>query len=202
MDALTPAIERSRLVREALAEARRAHAGQVRNSGSGETPFIEHPLAVAELLAKSGWPDEVVAAALLHDAIEHGDAQLEELRARFGEPVAGLVAVLTEDASIEPYGQRKDEHRERVARAGREARAVFAADKLVNVRALRDAYELRGEDVDRELRVPIDTQLHTWERDLKMLSEAEPSQLLVARLAEELADLRRERSKPAAPRSG
>ncbi len=201
-DALTAAIERSRLVREALAEARRAHAGQVRNSGSGETPFIEHPLAVAELLAEGDWPDEVIATGLLHDAVEHGDARLEELRARFGEPVAELVGALTEDAAVEPYGERKDEHRERVARAGREAGAVFAADKLVNVRALRGAYAVRGEDVDRELRVPMDTKLRTWELDLAMLTEVEPGEPFIARLAEELAGLRRERSASTVPRSG
>lgn len=201
-DALTAATERSGLVREALAEARRAHAGRVRNSGAGETPFIEHPLAVAEQLAERGYGDEVVAAALLHDAIEHGDARLDELRARFGDAVAASVAALTEDASIEPYGQRKDEHRARVARAGEGARAIFAADKLVNVRALRDAYSVRGEAVDGELRVSIDAKLRTWELDLAMLSEAEPGQPLVARLAEELAGLRRERPEPATPRSG
>ncbi|HXS46670.1 MAG TPA: hypothetical protein VN756_04335, partial [Solirubrobacterales bacterium] len=49
--------ERSALVRGALSVARRAHAGQVRETGSGEIPFIEHLLAVAERLADHGYPD-------------------------------------------------------------------------------------------------------------------------------------------------
>jgi (p)ppGpp synthase/HD superfamily hydrolase len=200
--ALSAAIERSDLVRAALSEARRAHLGQVRNSGGGEAPFIEHPLAVAERLAEREYADEVVAAALLHDVLEHGGARLDELRVRFGDAVAELVEALTEDAAVEPYGRRKDEHRDRVARAGREARAIFAADKLVNVRALRGAYAVGGEAVDRELRVPMDEKLRTWELDLAMLAATEPGLPLAGQLAEELAGLRRERSGAAAPRSG
>ena len=49
--------------------ASEAHAGQIRN-GSGGRPYIEHPLAVAELLAAHGFDDAVLAAALLHDVVE------------------------------------------------------------------------------------------------------------------------------------
>lgn len=199
--ALTAAIERSSVVSEALAEARRAHAGQVRSTGNGEMPFIEHSLAVAERLAEHGFPDEVLAAALLHDVIEKGGVELDELRERFGDTVMGLVDALTENAAISSYEERKDEHRNRVARAGRQAQAIFAADKLVNVEVLRDAYAAGGENVDRELQVPLDKKLCTWERDLKMLSEEEPGLRLVSRLADELVGLRRERSESSASSS-
>lgn len=188
------AVERSALVRAALELARRAHAGQVRRTGNGEMPFIEHPLAVAERLAEHGYPDEALAAALLHDTIENSDMELDELRERFGDAVAGLVDALTEDAAIESYKDRKDEHRNRVARAEPPARAIFATDKLVNVEALRGAYAVRGEEVDRELHVPLDTKLRTWELDLEMLAGEEPGLDLVKRLAEELEALRRDRA--------
>lgn len=190
---LDAATERSSLVRAARSLARQAHAGQIRRTGNGELPFIEHPLAVAELLAEHGCPDEVLAAALLHDVVEKGGMEVGELRERFGDVVASLVDALTEDGAIESYAERKDEHRVRVAGAGHGARAIFAADKLVNMGVLRDAYAVRGEDVDGELRVPLDTKLHTWERDLKMLAEQDPALPLVERLADELAGLRRER---------
>ena len=48
------AADRSALVRGALSVANRAHAGQTRDTGFGDIPFIEHPLAVAELLAEHG----------------------------------------------------------------------------------------------------------------------------------------------------
>jgi (p)ppGpp synthase/HD superfamily hydrolase len=183
------AAERSELVRQALVFARTAHADQVRQTGSGEVPFIEHPIAVGEHLASEGFGDEVIAAGLLHDVIEHGGVKLDELRRRFGDEVADLVGVLTESESIGPYEERKQEHRERVAAAGREAHAVFTADKTANVETLRDAYAVEGEDVDAELPVSLDLKIFVWELDLEMLFHAAPDLPLVDRFADEMARL-------------
>lgn len=181
--------ERSAAVREALTLARRTHAGQLRETGGGEIPFIEHPLAVAERLAESGYSDEVVVAGLLHDTVEHAEVEPEELRKRFGEEVADLVEALTEDESVAAYEERKQEHRERVAKASQEARAIFAADKAVNVTALRQAYEAEGENVDSRLPVSLDRKILVWEYDLEMLFETSPGMPLVDRLADELVGL-------------
>ena len=113
--------DRSELVRGALEAAREAHAGQIRN-GSGGMPYIEHPVAVADLLAEHGFGDEVLAAALLHDVVEESDAGVGEIRARFGEPVGGLVDALTDEEKIQPYERRKDAHRA-PGRGGRPRRA-------------------------------------------------------------------------------
>jgi guanosine-3',5'-bis(diphosphate) 3'-pyrophosphohydrolase len=181
--------KRSELVREALSLAREAHAGQVRQTGSGELPFIEHSLAVAEHLAREGFGDEVVAAGLLHDVVEHADVELPDLGERFGDEVADLVAVLSEDAAIETYEERKAEQRDRVATAGTEAHAVFAADKTANVEVLRDAYAVEGEEVDAELPVSLDLKIFVWELDLEMLFHEAPDLSLVDRFADEMARL-------------
>lgn len=183
------AAERSDLVREALAMAREAHAEQIRETGSGEIPFIEHPLAVAERLAEEEFGDEVLAAALLHDVVEHADVDLEQVRDRCGDQVADLVDVLTEDTAIEPYEERKEEHRERVATAGGEARAIFTADKTANVEVLREAYALEGEEVDTELPVSLDLKIFVWELDLEMLFSESPDVPLVDRFADEMTGL-------------
>ena len=101
------AANRSELVRDALDTARDAHAGQIRN-GSGGASYIEHPLAVAELLAEHGFADEMLAAALLHDVVEESDTGVAEIGARFGEPIGDLVDALTDDEAIEDYEQRKE----------------------------------------------------------------------------------------------
>lgn len=183
------AAERSRLVREALELAREAHAGQVRQTGSGEMPFIEHPLAVAEHLAAEGFGEEVVAAGLLHDVVEHADVELTTVRERCGGEVADLVGVLTESEEIEGYEERKGEHRERVAAAGAEAHAIFAADKAANVETLREAYALEGEDVDADLPVSLDLKIFVWELDLEMLFHRTAELPLVDRFADEMAKL-------------
>lgn len=182
-------VERSQLVREALSMAREAHGGEVRQTGSEEIPFIDHPLAVAERLAEEGFRDEVVAAGLLHDVVEHAGVELPTVRERFGEEVAGLVEAMTEDEAIEAYEERKEEHRNRVAAAGPEARAVFTADKTANVSVLREAYELEGEEVDAELPVSLDLKIYVWELDLEMLFNESPGVPLVDRFADEMTGL-------------
>lgn len=169
--------------------ARQAHAGQVRETGDGEMSFIDHPLDVAERLAVQGYPDPVLAAALLHDVAEHAQLDPESLKGRFGEEVTGLVDVLTEDPGIEPYEERKKEHRARVAGAGADARAIFAADKTANVAVLREAYAAVGEEVDGRLPVPLDLKILVWEYDLEMLFQESADTPLVEGFAEEMVGL-------------
>jgi (p)ppGpp synthase/HD superfamily hydrolase len=171
----SPGIEaaagRSPLVRAALEMAREAHAGQIRNA-SGGLPYIEHPIAVAEELHEQLSSDEVLAAALLHDVVEDSDLEIEDVRERCGQRVAEIVDALTDNASVEPYGARKREHRDRVEAAGDDALAIYAADKLTNVRMLRSAYEEDGEEsIEGELKVPLDEKIGIWEKDLEMLGE-------------------------------
>lgn len=182
------AIERSDLVKNALETARRAHAGQLRR-GSDGLPFIEHPLAVAEHLVRHRYGDEVIAAALLHDVVENSEIGIEEIRARFGDVVADLVAALTEDETILSYEERKEEHRHRVAEADPAALAIFAADKLTNVAMLREAYALIGEGVSDELKVTLDLKIYIWEEDLEMLFDEASEMALTNELADEMVGL-------------
>ena len=197
---LDPAIARSPLVSGALDKAREAHAGQVRN-GSGGMPYIEHPIAVAALLAEHGFGDEVLAAALLHDVVEDSETTVDELDERFGEPVAGLVAALSDDESIADYRARKDEHRARVVAAGSDAMAIYAADKLTNVGTLRGAYAVQGEAVEAEFKVPLDLKLDVWQGDLEALRRNCRQLPFLDRLEAELNRLREDRA-AAVPRDG
>jgi guanosine-3',5'-bis(diphosphate) 3'-pyrophosphohydrolase len=181
--------ERSALVRGALSVARRSHAGQFRQTGCDEIAFIDHLLAVGELLAEQNYPDEVLAAGLLHDVAEHAEVEPGSLRGRFGDRVGELVEALTEDAAILDYEERKKEHRGRIAAAGPDAQAIFAADKTTNVAVLREAYEILGEAVDEDLPVSLDAKILVWEFDLEMLFSHSPGTPLVERFAEEMVGL-------------
>jgi guanosine-3',5'-bis(diphosphate) 3'-pyrophosphohydrolase len=194
------AAERSQLVRDALRTAERAHAGQVRN-GSGGMAYIEHPRAVAELLAEHGYDEEALAAALLHDVVEDSEMTVGELRDLFGPRVAAMVAALSDDESIESYRDRKDEHRERVVDAGGDALAVYAADKLTNVSTLHRAHAVQGEEVASEFNMPLELKLDVWGEDLAMLRQEAPDLPFLDRLEEELSALRDELGAPI-PRPG
>jgi myo-inositol-1(or 4)-monophosphatase len=197
---------RSPLVRAALEMAREAHAGQVRNA-SGGRPYIDHPIAVAEHLSEHISGDEVLAAALLHDVVEDSDLGVEDVRERCGDRIAEIVETLTDNnATVEPYAMRKWEHRDRVEAAGDDALSIYAADKLTNVKMLRDAHRKEGETaVERELKVPLDEKIEIWEQDLEMLREnaaEDPAvRALASSLEEQLKALAEDRRQFRAPSS-
>ena len=117
--------------------------------------------------------DDVLAAALLHDVVEDSEATVEELRERFGDRVAGLVAALTDAESIDAYrAARRSTGPGRAA--GGDALAIYGADKLANVRTLRRVYASQGEAVGAELKVPLDAQDRGLGGDLRMLRRERP----------------------------
>jgi guanosine-3',5'-bis(diphosphate) 3'-pyrophosphohydrolase len=116
-------------VEAAHAFAQEVYASRLRRSGR----TIEHPAAVAQLLAADGQPPSVVVAGLLHDVLEDTDVDVDELSDRFGPHVAHVVAALTQDESLESYKARKRDLRHRTVDAGSEAATIALADKLAKV---------------------------------------------------------------------
>lgn len=117
----------------AAAFAADKHRRQRRKDGDA-TPYINHPLAVAHLLAAVGGvtdPD-VLAAALLHDTLEDTATTPAELDAAFGEPVRRLVEELTDDKGL-PKAERKRLQEERAPHKSPGAALVKLADKACNV---------------------------------------------------------------------
>jgi (p)ppGpp synthase/HD superfamily hydrolase len=129
----------------ALTLAGRAHRGQTRKGG--DVPYIVHPVHVATILIRYGFPEEVIVAGLLHDVVEDTDIPLARIEAEFGPAVAGLVAALTEvkqEGGVQrDWEVRKRELLDLVRHASPEAAAVKAADTLHNARTL--ASDLRRE---------------------------------------------------------
>ena len=80
------------LVTRAYAIAYDAHDGQLRRSGD---PYIQHPVAVATILAELGLDDVTLAAALLHDAVEDTAVSIDDILRDFGPEVAAIVDGVT-----------------------------------------------------------------------------------------------------------
>jgi len=163
----------SPLLEDAYVFAGGAHAMQLRKGD--DSPFIGHPVTVAHLLDDAGEPEEVVAAALLHDVVEGTGTSRGEIKSRFGDEVCRLVDALSEDPSICEYEIRKHALRDQVEAAGERAAAIYAADKLSNLRDLRAAYERDGEAAEERFPTPIDTRLALWRRDLEMVERVAPT---------------------------
>src|SRR5262245_12532261 len=80
----------------ALRAAEAAHRGQMRKGS--DVPYVTHPIHCSILLARLGYSDAVLQAALLHDVVEDCDGwTIARVEREFGPDVASIVAELTED---------------------------------------------------------------------------------------------------------
>lgn len=121
---------------EAIAFAADRHRSQRRKDAEA-SPYINHPIAVATVLAAEGQVEDeaLLIAAVLHDTVEDTATSPAELVARFGEEVAGLVAEVTDDKSL-PGATRKELQVLHAAASSLRARQLKLADKICNLRDL------------------------------------------------------------------
>jgi (p)ppGpp synthase/HD superfamily hydrolase len=169
------------------------HSGQLRTDGA---PYLAHPVEVSKLLADAGADEVTLAAGLLHDGVENSELTVGEVVKRFGEEVGEVVAALTEDERIDDWVERKNGLRAQVEGAGARAVAIFAADKLSNVREMRRIYAVRGERaIDLHKAPTLDLRLAAWHDDLAMVVRSAPQLALAGELRTELGRLDFERSR-------
>lgn len=109
-----------------------------RRKDSAKTPYINHPIEVAAILAESGVTDlTTLLAAVLHDTIEDTDATPQELARRFGARVRDVVLEVTDDKSL-PKAERKRLQVEHTPDLSRRAKLVKLGDKISNVGYVAD----------------------------------------------------------------
>ena len=127
------------LIDEAVQYAKEKHKDQKRRDGS---PYIIHPLAVAEIVAEMGLDTDAVLGAVLHDCIEDTDASHDEIAKRFGPTVADLVEGVTKLTRVE-YSTLEDEQMENLRKMfmamSKDIRVVLIkiADRLHNTRTMQ-----------------------------------------------------------------
>jgi guanosine-3',5'-bis(diphosphate) 3'-pyrophosphohydrolase len=122
------------LILRAVAFAAEKHKNQ-RRKDADATPYVNHPIALANVLKQEGGVDDVavLVAAILHDTIEDTQTTADELRAIFGEDVTSIVLEVTDDKSL-PKAERKQLQIEHAAHASPKAKLVKLADKICNLR--------------------------------------------------------------------
>jgi len=190
-----------RVLEQAYRVAEEAHEGQARKSGE---PFIEHPLAVAEILADLRLDTTTLAAALLHDTVEDTEITLTRIRDEFGEDVARIVDGLTKLDRLEfrtrELAQAENVRKMIVAMAG-DIRVLLIklADRLHNMRtvdALSTGKQRRMATETLEIYAPLANRLGVqevkWElEDLSFKTLHHGPYKEIARLVEARRDERR-----------
>lgn len=112
------------IVEKAQMFAAGAHAGVGQKRKYTGEDYIHHPVAVAEIVRRSGGTDEMIAAAMLHDTIEDTQVTFDHIFNLFGDRVAEMVDALSNKAQPED--------------GNREARF------FINVRALRERLDMQS----------------------------------------------------------
>ncbi len=127
------------LIDRAVDYAREKHKDQIRKDGS---PYIIHPLAVAEIVAEMGLDTDAILGALLHDCIEDTDASHDDIARLFGPTVAELVEGVTKLTRVE-YSTREEQQMENLRKMfmamSKDIRVILIkiADRLHNTRTMQ-----------------------------------------------------------------
>ena len=127
------------LIERAIQYAQEKHKNQKRKDGS---PYIIHPLAVAEVVLEMGLDMDAVLAAILHDCIEDTDASFEDIAKKFGQTTAELVEGVTKltRANFSSTEEAQMENLRKMFMAmSKDIRVVLIkiADRLHNMRTMQ-----------------------------------------------------------------
>jgi GTP pyrophosphokinase len=169
-----PEAERE-LLAQAFHSANQAHANQKRASGE---PYIQHCLAVAQMLADLRLDTATLAAALLHDTLEDTPVTYEELEAEFGSEIARLVDGVTKLGQIDQLSGMSERNIKEDAKAESLRKMFLAmvddvrvvliklADRLHNMRTLSSLPEHKRRRIAREtleIFAPLANRLGIWQ---------------------------------------
>jgi (p)ppGpp synthase/HD superfamily hydrolase len=146
-------------------------------------------IEVGELLHEAGCDENLVAAGLLHDAVERGSLTEARLRAEMDEEVSTLVLALTEDAGIESFAERKRALRDQVEAAGTRAITIFAADKVSDIRGLRRGIKADRDSIEARMGTSVGEMAGHYRDSVAMIEGSEIEAGLVETLKEELSEL-------------
>jgi GTP pyrophosphokinase len=139
-------------MKRALEFAIQAHQDQLRLSGE---PFVTHPIHVSKILYDMGFDANVIIAGLLHDTVEDTGITIEQLKADFGEEVAGLVDGVTKISMIRSVNikqRQADNVRKMLLSMVNDIRIILIklADKMHNMATLEFLERDRAQRIARE----------------------------------------------------
>lgn len=129
------------LVEYAASFAADKHKGQYRKEGN--LLYISHLVAVALILQKYNFSEEIIAAGLLHDTLEDTETTQEEVLENFGQEILNMILQVTNDVNLN-WKEKKQKYIDTVRLASNGAQAIALADKIHNMQSLLSNLEDLG----------------------------------------------------------
>jgi GTP diphosphokinase / guanosine-3',5'-bis(diphosphate) 3'-diphosphatase len=143
------------LIKRAYEFSAHRHQGQVRKSGE---PYLNHPLAVADILAQMKLDAVCVSVGFLHDVVEDTSTSVEKIEEQFGSDVAHIVNGLTKISQFQ-FDSREEQQAENFRKMFLamvdDIRVVLVklADRLHNMRTLQYLPSEKRQRIAQMLRV-------------------------------------------------
>ena len=131
------------MIEKAIVFATKAHKNQTRKGT--DIPYITHPFATGMYLQKAKCSEAVIAAGILHDTLEDTETTFTDLVELFGVRVANLVLAASEKDKSLPWEVRKQHTIEILKDASLEEIQVIVADKLHNLKSIRNDINQNGD---------------------------------------------------------
>lgn len=174
----------SPLVNEAMDVAKQHHYGVIRKGSDIKTPYINHPVSVAQRIKAAGMDNETVAASLLHDTIEDaggfGKAALTgpQIKAKFGDNVAKFVEEVSVAGELKklPWLERQEIYFNQIQNATPQAKAISAADKTSNMWSMIQGLN-KGQDIFKFMKGSPEVQIEKFQRLKPVYAGAVPDKL-------------------------
>ena len=139
------------VIDRAVEYASEKHKEQKRKDGS---PYIIHPLAVAEIVAEIGLDTDAILGALLHDCLEDTDSTFDDIARQFGQTVAELVEGVTKLTRVE-YSTLEEQQMENLRKMfmamSKDIRVILIkiADRLHNTRTMQ--YQTPAKQISKSM---------------------------------------------------
>ena len=175
------------MIFKAIEFAVKAHEGQYRKGT--KIPYIIHPIGVAKILIENGCSEETIVAGILHDIVEDAHISLEDIKRQFGEKVEKLVKGASEPDKSETWENRKQRTIECVKTASMDLLMVECADKLDNIRSIRDDYRKYGDSIWQRFNRPKEKQKRYYQSLVEVFQsrvQGESLTLLIKEFAAEV----------------
>jgi GTP pyrophosphokinase len=141
------------LLDKAYAMAKKAHEGQLRESGQ---PYITHPVEVAHILTDLEMDCTTIIAGILHDTVEDTNCTFDEIKEQFGDSVAMLVDGVTKLDKLPPYTTKEEQQAENLRKMflamAKDVRVILIklADREHNMHTLKYIPEDKQKEKARE----------------------------------------------------
>ncbi len=131
-------------IHEAIEFATIKHGNQKRKGT--DIPYIVHPMEVMQILTENDCDENIIVAGILHDTLEDTETEIEEIKEKFGNRVAELVACESEDKS-KTWEERKQATIEHLMHCPDDVAVCCLGDKLSNLRSIYYDYLKIGDKV-------------------------------------------------------